>query len=646
MIIELKQLVLENFKGIKSLSIDFDRTTNIYGRNKAGKTTLFDSFLWLLFGKDSFGSADFNIKTLDENGNAIPQIDHSVIGTLTVDGTEMVLQRVYKEKWTRRRGAEETELTGHETLFYINNVPLQAQEYKSRVSAMVDEGLFKLVTSSTAFSSLPWQKRREVLTQIAGKISDSDVVTGMSKVQAKDITAILNSGKPMDDFKKQVASTKKKLQDDLKMIPSRVDEVKRGIPEPINFEQVKNDIYAKQTALLEIEMAITDKVSAYDEQAKAIQAKRSEINTLKSKLQQIEFDVRSKAQAESNERTMKLNDLKQKGQVRVQSRKTMQEEMNRAIAAKSNAESKIKTLRDDWGKISEETLVFDPDKFICPTCKQSLPAETINTRKDIMSADFEANKTKRLSDIQAEGKQLKESVDGYDKDIEEYNKSIDLLTTEINTLADQYRTEEAESQITIVEILPVEYKQIEDQISVIELSCLDTPPLDFSGLKQQKGTIQSDIETMKYSLASEDQIKKGNARVKELLAEEKSIAQQISDLERQEFAMTAFEHGQMNLVESRINSKFSTVKFRLFNRLINGGIELCCDTLVGGVPISDANGAARVQAGLEIINVLSKHYNVYAPVWVDNSEMVNIMPEMESQRICLYVSMDESLTIK
>ena len=51
--IKLKSIRLENFKGIKNLDVKFSDRTEIMGRNAAGKTTVFDAFTWLLFGKNS-----------------------------------------------------------------------------------------------------------------------------------------------------------------------------------------------------------------------------------------------------------------------------------------------------------------------------------------------------------------------------------------------------------------------------------------------------------------------------------------------------------------------------------------------------------------------------------------------------------------
>lgn len=644
--IELKSLALVNFKGIKQLNVEFSHTTNIYGENGTGKSTIFDAFTWLLFGKDSHDSKDFNIKTLSPDGQAIPQIDHSVEGVLNINGLDTTLKRVYQEKWTRRRGAEDAELTGHETLFYHNGVPMQAGQYKQIIDGFVDEGLFKLITSATYFNSMKWQDRRAVLIKIAGDIGDAEVLGSLNKSQVKDVTEILNSGKAMADYRKEIAVLKKKLSDDLKLIPARIDEVKRGIPEQQDFDKIKADIYDKQTTLLEIESAITDKVGAYEEQAKQVQAKRSEINKLKASLQQIEFDNRTKNQAAANDATMEINGMKQKGSALVRSLNNYKADLENIQQRKANTESRIAQLRTDWGKISEEVLTFKDGEFVCPTCKRELDPATIATRQEIMTADFEKNKTKRLSDIQNEGKRLSEALSQIETEANTCNGFIETLNQQIQDLSAKVKEAEAvPSEIQVIP-LPDSHGQIKAQIEALELSILDTPPLDIDGLKQQKGVIQGEIDNLKRIAQSEEQIKRGNARVKELMAEEKSLAQQVADIERREFAMEAYTRARMDKVERAVNGRFRLVSFRMFNTLINGAIEECCDTLLNGIPYPDVNSAGKIQAGLDIIHTLSEHYDTYCPVFTDNAETINDLPELQSQVVRLYVSKDKQLVIR
>jgi DNA repair exonuclease SbcCD ATPase subunit len=81
------------------------KDTNIYGDNATGKTTLADAFMWLLFDKDSQGKTNFEIKTLDKDGQPIHGLDHEVEAVLEVEGKKITLRKVYAEKWTKKKGA-------------------------------------------------------------------------------------------------------------------------------------------------------------------------------------------------------------------------------------------------------------------------------------------------------------------------------------------------------------------------------------------------------------------------------------------------------------------------------------------------------------------------------------------------------------
>ena len=76
----------------------------------------------------------------------------------------------------------------------------------------------------------------------------------------------------------------------------------------------------------------------------------------------------------------------------------------------------------------------------------------------------------------------------------------------------------------------------------------------------------------------------------------------------------------------------------MFDEQINGGMTETCVCTVDGVPYSDLNNAAKVQAGMDIIGAMAEHYGFYPPVWVDNRESIVRLPEMRQQVISLVVS--------
>ena len=78
--IKINQIGYENFKGIKSYNLNLEgENANISAMNAVGKTTLFDGFAWLLFGKDSAENGKFDVKPFDANGNEILGKEPAVI---------------------------------------------------------------------------------------------------------------------------------------------------------------------------------------------------------------------------------------------------------------------------------------------------------------------------------------------------------------------------------------------------------------------------------------------------------------------------------------------------------------------------------------------------------------------------------------
>jgi hypothetical protein len=162
----LISLTLNNFKGIKSFALKPQgKDINIYGDNATGKTTLADAFMWLLFDKDSQNRKDFQIKTLGQDGEPEHGLEHSVEAVLELEnGKRITLKKVFKEKWTKKRGSATAEFTGHTTDHFIDGVPAKKKEYDEKIAEIADEQIFRLLTDPAYFNQqLHWQKRRELL---------------------------------------------------------------------------------------------------------------------------------------------------------------------------------------------------------------------------------------------------------------------------------------------------------------------------------------------------------------------------------------------------------------------------------------------------------------------------------------------------
>jgi len=112
------------------------------------------------------------------------------------------------------------------------------------------------------------------------------------------------------------------------------------------------------------------------------------------------------------------------------------------------------------------------------------------------------------------------------------------------------------------------------------------------------------------------------------------------------YQLEQFASHKCRMLEESVNALFPTVRWKLFDVQINGGIADTCECMVGGVPFPDANNAARINAGIEIASVLAEHYLVSLPCWVDNAEAVNELRGTGGQMIALVVSDDPGLVVE
>ena len=64
------------------------------------------------------------------------------------------------------------------------------------------------------------------------------------------------------------------------------------------------------------------------------------------------------------------------------------------------------------------------------------------------------------------------------------------------------------------------------------------------------------------------------------------------------------------------------------------------------VPYESANTASQIAADIEIVDALSEHYDIRVPLFIDNAERINNLPQIDTQTIALSVSTDSGLNIK
>lgn len=597
--IKIKTLKLENFKGIKNLTIDFKDTTNIYGDNAVGKTTIFDAYSWLLWDKDSLNRKDFAIKPYDKNGDEVHNLESVVEGDFSFDDTDLNLKKIYKEVWTKKRGSTQAEFTGHTTDYYINAVPVKKKEYNERIESVLSEDNFNLLSNPLYFNQfLVKTERREILLSLIEDVKPEDIIAKNKDLEDLDLETYT-----VDELKKIAKDSARKINKDIESIPARIDELDKSKIHDIDFDALEFRKRSTLPAIKEIDEKLAD--------ASKMAEGMTEITEKITALQKEKSDLAEKYQEELLKVKNKNNELK------IQEEKDKERDL-RTREYIPRIENEIETFRDEWQEVHKEQYQGD---FKCPTCGQDLLPDQIEKTM----ANFNKKKSEKLASIEEKAKDLKIKI-------EECEKLIAIYEVK------EYKEED-------LPIEPIRLQEIEKELDEAKAKLSDFSLDNKKDLLEKKDSLSADLEEINKKLSLQGQNEKIDERIKELEKQEKELAKAYEEQQRIIYLCEEYTKAYVDLVSDKINDSFDLVKFKLFENQINGGITETCEVTFKGVPYSDLNNAAKINAGLDVINSLSDKLDLKVPIFIDNAESVNELIKTDTQLVRLVVSKDKELKV-
>ena len=622
----LKSLDLDYFKGIRSLHIDFNAgMTSIYGDNATGKTTVYDALTWILFDKDSEGNSKFDIKPI-----GIPGVTPTVTAILEINGEPMKLRKTLREKWSKPRGCAVAQYDGDTTEYTIDDVPRKEGEYKRMIAAIIDEGVFKLLTNVYAFArDLPWKERRKQLAEVCGLPDDKAILT--SAPQFAELAAALGR-RTVDEYKAVLMAERKGTNKTLDSLPIRIDECERRAREldvldydkaqvdKANLELQKGAVLADLSRLDggTLLTAAEADVKHYEAELTALDAE----NTAHRASQNVPVeDERPALRSKADELASTLYNLDK-----------MADDCKKNIEA---ADAQLEEYRAVWRSIQAETFTGD----ICPTCGQELPAVEAAQAK----AKFEQDKADR------EARLVKDS------DLVKQNQAAQKAQyAQLKEKAAQVRDEYEQIKAQLDAYIPPEAPAIEDLPGYTERRAKVVQYIEEAGekisrlqsdqqaerdrLNGQLSQLNMELTRVSQVLAAKAQLDETRSRVDELKAEQRIQAAALEEIDRKLAMCEDFTRYRCQFITDSVNSRFKLARFRLFVEQVNGGVADCCDVMVGGVAYKGLNKAMKKNVGLDIINTLSEHYGIRVPLVVDNAESVTKLQEIDTQVIRLVVS--------
>jgi hypothetical protein len=641
------RLKLENFQGIRSAEYDFGGSSvRFFGDNASGKTTVFNAYTWLLFGKASDGSANFTPKPRQGDGD-VHNVDTSVEMAFTHGGKERVIARVFREIWKQKRGNAKKEFSGHETAYFIDGLAVRELDYSKYLFDIAPPERFKILTFPLFFSDeLDWSTRREILFSACGNLNDADVIA--SNPELADFPGLLGSD-AAEDFKKKTAAAMKRTNEQLNDLPGRIDEASRAVPETsgivkeINAELarlgiVKSELETKRSDILNgstlgasLRKAISEKEAAVSE---------ARVRHLKRNSEMTE-SVYAQLSDASKRRT------------------SYQSLVNSAKRKVDQAESELEILiaRRDRVKANYASVqgeLFDENSTVCPTCGREYPQEDARRLRE----EFNVRKSERLMSILNGGKQVagKELVAAKEHEIETAKVVLEdtselLKTTERQIAAINYELSNKTGALQSFE-QTAEYSELNGELEKLRAQSIDDAKMKSAaveGINAEIAVINADIGRQFQLIAEHNAASQQRERIKQLRLREEELGEAYSEQERRLYLCELFIKSKVAMLDERINSKFKTVRFRLFQEQINGGLKECCDALIptkeGNLVAWNgaANYAAKVNAGLEIITALAEHWGIELPVWFDGRESTNHLLSVPQQLITFSVSLDGEL---
>lgn len=639
----LKKITLTNFQGIENMTIDFNKDlVKIYGDNATGKTTIANAFSWLLFDKSSAGEKGFSPKTIGKDGE-LHFLEHSVVAVFSDGNSELELKKTFYEKYKKIRGRDSQEFTGHTTDYEINGVPSKKKEFDSFIEekfGSVEQ--VQVLTNPFFFSeTLDWQKRRNILLDICGNITDADVFKSMGEDgdRLEKALSLQADGITVDDFITTIKAKKSKVNKKIDELPSRIDEAKKAVPDMDINSDFSKDIEDIKHQIIVLETEINN------DEKNAVNVVEDELMRIKRDIQKIEIEH----QEEQNKKTKLFMETLNKKQLELLAKKSrireLEQEHSKLKDDINTANEKRTELIEEFKTIKKK--VFDENDLVCPTCQQELPEE----KKAELIASFNENKSSQLENINKKGKLYDKSkiekmllqCDSLVKDIDNLKLEEQSINSNIEEIKKSQMIDDAENNnkhLSFKADYETKYNELlENKNKRLELVGKKTEEKKKS-IEKLEIKLRDYMEKNAVISFSKVQLQ----RVSDLIEEQKELSVAYEKLEELVFLSEMFIRKKAEMLDDLINTKFNSVKFKLTEEQINGGVKDICEVLVPAVDgvtligFASANNASRINAGLEIIEKLSAYWGKDVTVFVDNAESVTKLKDINVQVVGLYVS--------
>lgn len=682
--IKLKSIAINNFKGITNFTLDLEgKDVDVFGDNDAGKTSIYDAFLWCLFHKDSKERSQFNWKPLDSKNNPIEGLQTSVKITLLVNGKEETFEKIrISKKVLKRKLAKE--VYEDSSKYLVNGLETKTRQlFDKKVAELMEQDVFKNLTSITYFAEeLTAAQRRESLFNYFGTKTDEEIIDSTKKLHPlKEI----KGSDSVNDARERVLQQSKQIDATLKNIPIKIEGIQSALPEltELSRDELTKDRqkFADKKAGIQDQLVTIKNGGSIGEYRSQLREKEAELNaarinygaTQNSKLNGIE-QGKAKLFGELNQ----VRESLAKEEVK---RTDFELKIQNTKETIRICEDKVNELYQKYDEIDEQTFKpatfeareFDENKLECSLCHREFDQsdqemmkqhhaeeekrrfEAYQEEVNASEVRFNERKEEELNDIRETGRQYNSDKQVAEENLNRYlqeldNVSFDDLKAKADALEKEMST--VSEQITKLEgsITPFEetekYQELQQAIiSINQLIAADETAIDQQIIQKESEiqAVENDIQQIDQKLAMFIEYDRQQSVIEELNESERELSAQKGVILEQLALFEEFYITKRDLLQDHINSHFSIVKWKLFGFYDNGALdESVCEPMINGVPFSGLNNGSQMQAGLDVANTLMQQEGYLVPIFIDNAEgLTNHKRQavkIDTQIIALYVN--------
>jgi len=629
---KLHKLIIRNLKGIKSFTADFaGQNITVRAENGKGKTTIYDAFLWLFFGKDSAGRKDFSLRPLDDDnkpvGNVVVVVEASI---KDAGGRSHTFRKEERERCVKGQ------IRGYTTSCWIDEVPKKLNEYQKYIAAtVISEDTFKLLTDLAYFNEkLHWSQRRETLVRLVGNVGEPE---GFD-----ELAALLN-GRSIDDYRKVVNNEKAGYIAERDEIGPRIDEKERDL---VRYAQSGSEpeLIAERDMVVERIAALSNERKDLLDAEQAREDARRKVNNLKTKKIEREtflaadtspvkamLDEKAEIEAAFSKQKAALSGLSNKLELSLTAVTSAENELAQSALT-------LKSIKDEYTAAEAK-----PKAETCYMCGQPLPSQLV--------ADNERKRCDALSDIINRGNKLKREINAKETVFDNLRNDANLMLVACEKAEKDLREKEAANKTRLAEIdalieaaprtAPADDRQWTTIVAEIEKAEkeIGEPVSDrLDKIEARRASAETERDKLNAALNEFDTAAKAKRRIEELNGLQATLSQSIADCDRRLSRLDAFKKAESQLITDAVNGMFHHVEFKLFKELLNGELEHWCEATFGGVPYRDMSTGQKIICGVDIVNVLGGHYGVSAPLFIDHAESITLPLGAEMQTIRLYAA--------